>query len=260
LSRVDAASVNRDAAYSDLACVVVSAAPFLRSMSLTGQVRPNEYPFDLPAVRALDDIEFGAVTVLVGNNGSGKSTVVEALSVACGFNAEGGSRNLRFETHGTHSELARHVDLRWRRQAQWGWFLRAETFYGMATQIATDRELAASFPDLHSASHGESFISLMASRFGSPGLYIMDEPESALSFHGQLQLLRLIHDATREGSQFVIATHSPMLMRVPDATIYLLNDDGLTRAQYDDLEVVQLWRRFMIQPESILGHLLSDDD
>jgi predicted ATPase len=214
-------------------------------------------------VRGLDDIELGAVTVLVGNNGSGKSTVVEALAVACGFNAEGGSRNLRFETHGTHSELARHITLRWRRQAQWGWFLRAETFYGMATRIVTDDHplhgIASLFPDLHSASHGESFISLMESRFGDPGLYIMDEPESALSFHGQLHLMRLIHDAVREGSQFVIATHSPMLMRVPDAVIYLLNDDGLVRADYDDLEVVQLWRRFMIQPESILDHLLSDD-
>jgi predicted ATPase len=232
-------------------------------MSVKSDAPTGEYPFDLPAVRALDDVELGAVTVLVGNNGSGKSTVVEALAVACGFNAEGGSRNLRFETHGTHSELARHITLRWRRQAQWGWFLRAETFYGMATQIVTDtgpHGIANMFPDLHSASHGESFISLMESRFGRPGLYVMDEPESALSFHGQLQLMRLIHDALGDGSQFVIATHSPMLMRVPGAVIYLLNDDGLTRVEYDDLEVVQLWRRFMIQPESILDHLLSDDD
>jgi predicted ATPase len=241
----------------------VSAPPFLRSLSVKADALAGEYPFDLPVVRGLDDIELGAVTVLVGNNGSGKSTVVEALAVACGFNAEGGSRNLRFETHGTHSELARHITLRWRRQAQWGWFLRAETFYGMATRIVTDDHplhgIASLFPDLHSASHGESFISLMESRFGDPGLYIMDEPESALSFHGQLQLMRLINDAVREGSQFVIATHSPMLMRVPDAVIYLLNDDGLVRSDYDDLEVVQLWRRFMIQPESILDHLLSDD-
>lgn len=228
-------------------------------MSVRADAPAGEYPFDLPAVRALDDVEFGGVTVLVGNNGSGKSTVVEALAVACGFNAEGGGRNLRFETHRTHSELARYIDLRWRRQAQWGWFLRAETFYGMATTIATDRELAAKLPDLHGGSHGESFLALIESRFGDPGLYVMDEPESALSFHGQLQLMRLIHDAVRDGSQFIIATHSPMLMRVPDAVIYLLND-GLSRVEYDDLEVVRLWRRFMIQPESILDHLLSDDD
>jgi predicted ATPase len=212
---------------------------------------------------ALDDIELGTVTVLAGNNGSGKSTVVEALAVACGFNAEGGSRNLRFETHGTHSELARHIDLRWRRQAQWGWFLRAETVYGMATQIVTDRgphgiagmfsgsALGLPWRVVHLAD-GEPVRSAGAVHHGRAG--------SALSFHGQLQLLRLIHDATRDGSQFTIATHSMMLMRVPDAVIYLLNDEGLTSVKYDDLGVVQLWRRFMIHPESILDDLLSDDD
>ncbi len=126
------------------------------------------YSLSLPAVRALSGIEFAPVTVLVGDNGTGKSTVVEALAVAAGFNAEGGSRNLRFETYATHSDLADHLTLRWERRPKWGWFLRAETFYGMASHIHTDDDpmtgVKALFPDLHNRSHGESFLTLIRAR------------------------------------------------------------------------------------------------
>ncbi|MGI9028641.1 MAG: AAA family ATPase [Ilumatobacteraceae bacterium] len=236
--------------------------PCLRSMRLGADAPTAGYPFELAAVRQLD-LEFGAVTVIVGDNGSGKSTIVEALAIGAGFNAEGGGRNLQFETLATHSELHRHVELRWRQRPQWGWFLRAETFYGMASYIARDDDaragVAALFPDLHGRSHGQSFLELIQSRFSSPGLYVMDEPESALSFHGQLQLLRFIHDGVAGGAQFVLATHSPLLMRAGGGVIYELADDGISRTSYDDLEIVGLWRHFLDAPERVLDVLYADD-
>ena len=113
------------------------------------------------------------------------------------------------------------------------------------------------FPNLHDRSHSESFLALITNRVSEPGLYVMDEPESALSFQGQLQLLRFIHDGLAEGSQFVIATHSPLLMRMPDATIYELGDHGICSRTYDDLAVVNLWRRFLTSPERVLDVLRS---
>ena len=216
---------------------------FLRTIGMRDGAPTAGYPYALPAVRGLDRLALAGVTVLAGDNGSGKSTIVEALAVACGFNAEGGGRNLRFETHATHSELSTHLELRWAKRPSWGWFLRAETFYGMASHIVNDdglRPLREIFPELHARSHGQSFLELIDSRFMDQGLYLMDEPESALSIQGQLQLLRIIHDAVRAGAQFVIATHSPLLMSLPGALIYELSDDGIARADYDDVRAVAL--------------------
>ena len=233
-------------------------------MHVRGAVDRTTYPFDLYAIDALvAGVDFAPVTVVVGENGSGKSTIVEALAVAAGFNAEGGSRGLQFETFSTHSDLGEHLTLRWRKRPSWGWFLRAETFYGMASHIAQDDDpaygIAKLFPDQHGRSHGESFLALIESRFGRAGLYIMDEPESALSFQGQLSLLRAIHDGLHDGSQFVLATHSPLLMRMPDATIYELGPGGLRPCAYEDLGVVNLWRRFLTAPERVLDALFEDD-
>lgn len=215
----------------------------------------------MPAIASLDEIAFAPVTVFVGDNGSGKSTLIEAIAVATGFNAEGGGRNLSFETHATHSELHEHLDLRFGRRPAAGWFLRAETFYGMATRIATDTGqfgIAGYFPDLHERSHGQSFLDLMQQRFVGPGLFIMDEPESALSFHGQLRLMALMADALAAGSQFVLATHSPLLMRFPGARLLAFDDGAIREVAYDDLEVVALWRRFMEAPDVFLAALLDD--
>jgi predicted ATPase len=232
-------------------------------MRLRESAPTTGYPFDLPAVLGAEDVRFGPVTVLVGENGSGKSTLVEAIAVAAGFNAEGGSQGLQFETFSTHSALADHLQLGWSKRPSWGWFLRAETFYGMASHIATDNDprygIAKMFPDLHGRSHGESFLALIEARFDRPGLYLLDEPESALSFQGQLRLLRWIHDGLAAGSQFVVATHSPLLMRMPEAVIYELGDGGAERCEYDDLAVVNLWRRFLDFPDRILQTLFSDD-
>lgn len=216
----------------------------------------DRYPFNIPAVGALPSIEFGAVTIFVGDNGSGKSTIVEALAVAAGFNAEGGSPNLQFETMATHSDLAEHIGLTWTQRPSWGWFLRAETFYGMATHIAKDDDpkygLAAMFPDLHGRSHGQSFIELIGSRFNGRGLYLLDEPESALSFQAQVALISTIVEGVERGSQFIIATHSPLLMAVPGATIFELDADGAHSQKYADLTIVGLWRRFLADPSVFL--------
>ena len=238
-------------------CVV-----YLLSAELSdGSGEDDGYPLGLPAVRALPDIEFDSVTVFVGDNGTGKSTLVEALAVASGFNAEGGSRNLQFETYATHSALAPRLRLRWSRRPRWGWFLRAETFYGMATHIELDDDefgVKPMFPDLHHRSHGESFLTLIDSRMSDDGLYLLDEPESALSFHGQLKLLAIMHDACAIGAQFVIATHSPMLMAYPGAQIYEFDDDGAHGVSFDEVPVVGLWRTFLDHPDRYFRHLFDE--
>ncbi len=236
---------------------------YLRSAAVHGgHSETARYPFSLPAVRALGEIEFAQVTVFVGDNGTGKSTLVEALAVAAGFNAEGGSRNLQFETFATHSELASSLRLRWAARPRWGWFLRAETFYGMATHIHRDDDpkwgVATLFPDLHHRSHGESFLTLIDSRMSDDGLYLLDEPESALSFHGQLKLLASMHDACANGAQYVIATHSPVLMAFPGAVIYEFDADGVRRVDYDDVSVVGLWRSFLDDPRRFFRHLFDE--
>lgn len=236
---------------------------FLRAISVSDRAPTSGYPYEIPAVASLGDLAFAPVTVLVGENGSGKSTIIEAVAVAAGLNAEGGSRHLQFQTMDTHSELGRFLDALWATRPQWGWFLRAETFYGMATHIAQDDPqygITQMFPDLHSRSHGESFLTLIEHRFAGPGLYLLDEPESALSFQGQLGLLRFIHDGVKEGAQFVIATHSPLLMRMPGALIYELDDRGIHACDYDDLNVVGLWRRFLESPERLLEVLFSNEE
>lgn len=240
--------------------VVERPGRYLLSAALDSEpTAESPYPFDIPAVRAfVEPIEFGAVTVFVGENGSGKSTIVEGLAVATGFNAEGGGRNLRFETRSTHSDLWRDLTLRWRQRSAWGWFLRAETFYGMANHVTADGALAQKLPPLHDMSHGESFIALLEDRFAEKGFYLMDEPESALSFSGQLRLLRLMHEVVGEGGQFVIATHSPLLMSYPGAVLYECDDDGLRRVGFDDVSVVQLWKHFLGAPDRFLRPLLDD--
>lgn len=230
---------------------------YLVSALVDDDAPTDGYSFDLPAVRALDALQFDAVTVLVGDNGTGKSTLVEAIAVAAGFNAEGGSRNLQFATFATHSELADRLTLRWDRRPRWGWFLRAETFYGMATTIESDEYLRPHFPDLHRRSHGESFLELIDSRMTTDGFYVLDEPESALSFVGQLHLLAAIGEACRSGAQFLIATHSPLLMAVPGARIYELDEHGATPVAYDDVAAVGLWRNFLDAPDRFLRHLFD---
>jgi predicted ATPase len=235
---------------------------FIERARLGPDAPPDGYPFNLPAVRHLETIPFDQVTILVGDNGTGKSTIVEALAVDAGFNPEGGSRNLQFDTFSTHSPLFKHLEVIYGSLPQWGWFLRAETFYGMATYIETDDPVygvRGMFPEFHRESHGESFIDLALSRFSGKGLYVLDEPESALSLQGQLKLLSIMHDGCFEGSQFIVATHSPILMAFPGATIVELDEDGAHVRQYDEVLAVQLWRRFLDDPPSLLRYLFEVD-
>jgi predicted ATPase len=205
------------------------------------------------------------VTFLVGENGSGKSTLTEAIAVAAGFNAEGGSRHFDFATTSSVSPLHEHLVLTWATRPTFGWFFRAETFFNVATEIARGEprfRLSEYFEghSFHDESHGESFLALALHRFHPGGFYVLDEPEAAMSFHGCLRLLAVIHDCVRGGAQFIVATHSPVLLAYPDAWIYELNDGGAHRRRYDDVESVQLWRDFLEEPDLFLRHLLADDD
>ncbi|OLL76777.1 SMC protein-like protein [Pseudonocardia sp. Ae168_Ps1] len=240
---------------------------FVARVSLAPDAPADGYPFDLPAVRWLR--EHGAlplypgVTFLVGENGSGKSTLVEALAVAIGLNPEGGSRSFRFATRGSESDLGAHLRVARRPgRERTSFFLRAESYYNVATEV--ERLDRAGGPPLlpayggsgHERSHGESFVALLNHRFGPRGLYLLDEPEAALSLTGALAVLRRMTDLTGQGSQFVVATHSPVLLALPGATILEIGDDGAIRkVGYDDAAPVVLTRGFLADPDAFLRHL-----
>jgi predicted ATPase len=208
----------------------------------------NTYPFSLPLVRSLTTVEFDSpVTFFIGANGAGKSTLLEAIAVVLGFNAEGGSRNFNFTTRASHSNLHAFLDIaRGTRKPRTGYFLRAESFFNVATeidQLGSDI-IAAAYGgrSLHEQSHGESFLTLMVERFTGDGLYLLDEPEAALSPTSQLAALVRIHDLVSQGSQFLIATHSPILMAYPGATIYACAETGINRVAYEDTEHYRITR------------------
>lgn len=222
------------------------------------------YPYHLPAIRNLETLPLHqAVTFLVGENGSGKSTLLEALAVAAGFNAEGGSKNFRFTTRASHSELHRHLRLaRSHKRPQTGFFLRAESFFNVATEVDDLNKIAPLLDSyggksLHEQSHGESFIALLKHRFGPAGLYFLDEPEAALSPLRQMSALVRIHELVGGGSQFIIATHSPILMAYPTATILAVGEHGLAPIRYEDTEHYALTRRFLNDPAGMLKKLLE---
>ena len=223
------------------------------------------YPFAIPAIRELDELALDpAVTFFIGENGSGKSTLVEAIAIAAGFNAEGGSRHVRLDTRASQSALHRHLRLvRGTRKIRNGYFLRAESFFNVATYLERLEDPGALVPyggkSLHEQSHGESFISLIQHRFGPNGFYVLDEPEAALSLRGVLALMRRMHDLVAQGAQFVISTHSPVLVGFPRATIYFLSDDGITRTTYESADVVTLTRSFLEDRERFLRHLFADE-
>jgi predicted ATPase len=222
----------------------------------------EEYPFCLPAVRALDTLELHPkVTFLVGDNGAGKSTLVEAVDVALGLNAEGGSRNFRFATRASHSDLHKFLVLRKGiNRPKDCFFLRAESFFNVATQVE-DLKVGDAYGDrpLHDQSHGESFFALFENRFFGRGLYLLDEPEAALSPLRQMSFLSLLHDQVDGGSQFLIATHSPIVMAYPDAWIYRVGDDGLRRVAYRETEHHKVTRDFLLRTEQMLAVLLGEE-
>lgn len=224
----------------------------------------SRYPYSLPAVASLHELEFHPkVTFLVGENGSGKSTLIEALAVSWGFNPEGGSRHANFRTYESHSPLHNALRLtRGTRRARDGFFLRAESYFNLATYIESlPRDPLRSYggKSLHAQSHGESFMALLENRLGGKGLYIFDEPEAALSPTRQMSMLVRMHDLIAAESQFIIATHSPILMAYPDAWIYQIGPRGLERVAYEDTEHFTVTRNFLNRHEDVMRQLLDDD-
>jgi predicted ATPase len=249
-----------------------SRSRFVRRLRLERDDAGDHYPFTLPAVSSLDrsgGLELGpGVTFLVGENGTGKSTLVEAVAVAAGVNPEGGSQNFRFASRASESSLGAHLVLTWgTTKPRTKFFLRAESYYNVATEIERlDAEpgsgsLLAAYGGTspHERSHGESFVDLITHRFGPRGLYLLDEPEAALSVRGCLAVLARLAELTEQGCQFVVATHSPVLLALPGATILEIHDDGsVERVNYDNALPVRLTRDFLGSPETYVRHLLED--
>lgn len=250
------------------------AAGYLRAVRLVRDkvLDGNVYPFSIPSIQSLEELELDAkVTFLIGENGSGKSTLIEAIAVLAGFNAEGGSKNFRFGTRRSESCLHQFMrPVRGQRRPRDGFFLRAESYFNVATEI----ERLDAEPDggqsvidsyggvsLHEQSHGESFLALATHRFGGHGLYILDEPEAALSPQRQLSLLSIINELVEhQASQFVIATHSPILMAYPNALIYRLGPDGIERVAYEDTEHYRITLDFLKSPERYFKTLFRRPD
>lgn len=243
---------------------------FLLRVSLLRSQVPSfaEFPFSIPAIGGLDELNFDRpVTFFVGENGSGKSTLLEAIAVASGLNAEGGSRSFKFSTRASHSGLNRYLRLsRGMRRLKDSYFLRSESYYNVATEIeALDQEpgggpkVIESYGgrSLHEQSHGESFFALFLNRLKGDGFYLLDEPEAALSPSRQLSFLARLHELVGQGSQFLIATHSPILMAYPNASIHLMADGPPRHIAYRDSEQFIVTRNFLTRTEQMLDVLLD---
>ncbi|WP_438020312.1 AAA family ATPase [Sorangium sp. So ce315] len=239
---------------------------FVRSVQLLRERVADfgRYPFSIPAVRGLEELALHPkVTFLVGENGSGKSTLIEAIALLAGFNAEGGSKGFNFSTRRSESELHAAMRLvRGARREKNGFFLRAESFFNVATQVD---ELGVTpgygGTSLHEQSHGESFLALVKHRFKPDSLFILDEPEAALSPARQLTLLARMHELIERGrSQFIIATHSPIVLAYPAATIYRLSEDGIAQVAYEETEHFALTRDFLLHRDRFFRELFRGDE
>ncbi len=243
---------------------------YISSIRLKPPIDEGSYLYSLPAIRHLAQMEAlvfsKPVTFLVGENGTGKSTLLEAIAVAYGFNAEGGTRNFSFATSATHSDLHHHISFTRSAYPKDGFFLRAESFYNAASymdEVYEDEFRAQKITSygkrsLHEQSHGESFLSLVENRFSGNGIYLLDEPESALSPNRLMTLLVHIHELVKQNSQFIIATHSPILITYPGAEVLELSEQGIRSVDYRETEHYQLTRRFLENPEQMLHYLLEE--
>lgn len=245
--------------------------PYLREISLKRDEIENlkVYPFNVASIHKLKRLEFHPdVTFIIGENGCGKSTLLEAIAAAWGFNPEGGTINFRFSTRDSHSELYKYLRLvRSTTRPRDGFFLRAESFFNVATNIdQLDKESSFGAPiitsyggrSLHEQSHGESFMALLLNRLSGNGLYIFDEPEAALSPSRQMAALRRIYQLVQNNSQFIIATHSPILMAYPNAKLLLLNAKGFKEICYEETEYYCVMKRFLNDRDRVIQELLED--
>lgn len=246
--------------------VPLNNQPLLCSIDIAVDERINlsEHPFCLPLIQNTKSILFSTpVTFFVGENGSGKSTILEAIAQNIGFGSEGGSKNINFKTSGEGmSKLGECMKLSWSYKPHDGYFFRAESFFNVASYLENIGDHFRSYggKSLHHQSHGESFFSFFNNRLGNGGFFILDEPEAALSPQRQLALLRIIYDLTKDyTAQFIIATHSPLLLAYPNATIYSCDNQQLKKITYVETEHYQITKRFLDNPDLYVKNLFLDE-
>ena len=234
---------------------------FIRAASMDWDwVDKSSYLWNIPAIAGVEWVDFDKpVTCFVGENGSGKSTLLEAMAINCGFNPEGGTKHYSFSTFDSHSELNQCMRLiKGLKKPRWGYFLRAESFYNVATAEAEYSRNGGQPQRLHEKSHGESFLATVQNNFQGGGVYLLDEPEAALSPQRQLTLLREIHDCARAGAQFFIVTHSPILLGLPDAAILSFDNGPIHPIAYEDTDSYQIMSLFLSDRRRILHDLLDE--
>jgi len=228
----------------------------------------SQYPFSIPSIKSFDELNLRSnVTFFVGENGSGKSTLLEAIADKCDFNTAGGGRNNNYEVFASESQLGNYIRLSWLPKISNGFFLRAESFYNFATYLDEledpENEKYDSYggQSLHHQSHGESFLSLFLNRFNETAIYLLDEPEAALSPARQLSFLKIIHDLVEnENSQFIIPTHSPILLGYPNADILSFDHGEISSIDYENTDHYQITKYFLQNREKFLSDLLRDDE
>ncbi|MBQ9990970.1 MAG: AAA family ATPase [Lachnospiraceae bacterium] len=234
---------------------------FIQRLSIDwNKIEQSSYLRKIEAIKDLDELVFEKpITFFVGENGSGKSTLLEALAIACGFNPEGGTKNYSFSTYDSHSQLHEAIRVsKGFRKAKWGYFLRAESFYNVATKEEEYADLVHPSEKYHEKSYGESFLALAQNQLRPNGLYLFDEPEAALSPQRQLTLLMEICSCAGQGSQFIIVTHSPILLGIPNAQIISFDDGAVHPCEYEDTESYKVTEMFINHREILLKRLLSE--
>ncbi|WP_427051013.1 AAA family ATPase [Paenibacillus sp. TC-CSREp1] len=237
---------------------------YLRSVELMSErvEHPSRYPFNIASIHAMGRLAFrNNITFFVGENGSGKSTLLEGIAHQCGFNTAGGGRSNHFETHASESALGDYLRLAWMPKITNGFFMRSESFYQFASHVDQLGPQSIQYyggKSLHEQSHGESFLNLFINRFSSKGIYLLDEPEAALSPARQLSLLRILHDLSKT-SQFIIATHSPILLGYPGADILSFDDGHIHEITYEDTDHYQITRSFLENRNRMLHELFKED-
>lgn len=243
---------------------------FIRGIKIDwNRVGESNYVRKIPSIQSIHQLDFSNnVTFFVGENGTGKSTLLESIAVAYGFNPEGGNRNFNFSTMETHSELYQAITVvKGATRPKSNFFLRAESFYNVASKIEDYRDgddynsyyESYGGKSLHEQSHGESFLALIQNRFTSKGLYILDEPEAALSPQRQLTLLMLLYNLAQKGTQFLIASHSPILLGIPGASILSFDDGSINEITYEETESYKITELFINNKQLLLNNLLNNE-